>query len=201
MGKPISKWMKIGWGMLAILVAIAVSTCGESEGEKAKKAAAFAAMSIDQRIKSISSNITEVNELLKGDTIVITFFKPSIWDGKNWTWNFLETAKSTLSRMEEVNPGVVYKRVVFMAEIPTRNNLGQDNKQLGMKVTYSMNKLAGSNWKSMTTFDIAELPIEIEFLPLGVEAALEYCKDGDHLKYTPKFCRRAMDKASSQYRY
>ena len=187
--KTSTKFAVFGW---FIVIAVALTTCGDSDSEKRAKAERFAALPLDQKIKSISSNITDVNEAVKDEVLVITFFKASIADGKNWTWNFLDTAYHVLSRMEEISPGVPYKRVVFMAQVPTRNNLGQSGSQLGMKVTYELGSLAGAQWKNMTTFDVAELPSEITFRPLGVEAAVEYCNDGDHLKYTPKFCNRAI---------
>lgn len=185
----------------AIVIGIGIATCGESDEQKRKKVEEFNALPIDQKVKSLSPNITEVNEVVKGEALLITFFKPSIWDGKNWTWNFLETSKMVLSRMKEISQGTPYKRLTFMAQIPTRNNLGQEGQQLAMKVTYSLDKFAGAKWENMTSFDIAELADDIDFRPLGTEAAIEYCKDGDHLKYTPIFCRRALASAAKQYKY
>jgi hypothetical protein len=192
MGQPASMSTKIGLGMFAIIIAIAVSTCGESDIDKKKKAEVFDALPFDQQVKSLSSNITAVDSVVKGDTLMITFFKPSIWNGKNWTWNFLETALKVLSRIGDLSHGEPYKRVTFMAQIPTRNNLGQESQQLAMKVTYNMGKMSGAKWDKMTSFDIAELADEIEFRRLGTEAVIEYCKDDDHIKYTPLFCKRAL---------
>lgn len=191
----------VGAGFLVFLVVIGLSTCGESDSEKKAKAEAFAALPVDQKIKSISSDITEVNEVVKGEALMITFFKPSIWSGKNWTWNFLETAKDVLSRMGEVSQGVPYKRVTFMAQIPTTNNLGQEGSQLAMKVTYDLDKLGGANWPNMTPFDVAELADNISFRPLGTDAVVEYCNDGDHFKLTPTFCQRAAESAMRLRRY
>lgn len=191
----------VGAGLLLLLVVIGMTTCGESDSEKQARAEAFAALPVDQKIKSISSDITEVDEVVKGEALMITFFKPSIWSGKNWTWNFLETAKDVLSRMGEVSQGVPYKRVTFMAQIPTTDNLGHEGSQLGMKVTYDLDKLRGANWQNMTTFDVAELADDISFRPLGTDAVVEYCNDGDKFKYTPTFCERAVESAMRLQRY
>ena len=183
---------KVAIGAWAVVVAIALATCGESDSEKKAKASAFEALPIDQKLKSLSSNITDVDEVVKSEALMITFFKPSIWDGKSWTWNFLETAKTVLSHMGEYSQGTAYKRVTFMAQIPTRNNLGQEGQELAMKVTYSMEKLANAKWDNMTSFDVAELADTIDFRRLGTESVIEYCKDSDHIKYTPIFCKRAV---------
>lgn len=177
---------------MLMLLALGLAGCGDA-GPKPLPAGP-----IDVRIKAISENVTEVNEVVKGEALMITFFKPSIWDGKNWTWNFLETSMSVLSRMAEASQGATYKRVTFMAQIPTQNNLGQEGRQLAMKVTYSLEKMAGAKWNNMTPFDVAELADDIEFKRLGTEAVIEYCKDGDHFKYTPTFCKRAVGSAMRQ---
>ncbi len=186
---------------LAVIAVLLLSMCGESDSEKKAKLEAYKAMPITEKIKTMSGMLIEVDEVVKGEALMITFFKPSIWDGKNWTWNFLETAKTVLARMDEASQGIPYKRVTFMAQIPTRNNLGQEDRQLGMKVTYQLEKLAGAKWDKMTSFDVAELADDIDFRPLGTEAVLEYCKDGDHFKYTPKFCKRAVASGMKQYKY
>lgn len=191
---------KVAIAVWAVIIAIALATCGDSDSDKKKKAAAFDALPLDQKVKSLSSNIIEVNEVVKGEALMITFFKPSILDGNDWTRNFLDTAKAVLYRMGDVSQGVAYKRVTFMAEIPTRNNLGQEGKQLAMKVTYSLDKMAGAKWDNMTSFDVAELADEIAFRRLGTEAVIQYCKDGDHFKYTPTFCKRAVASSMLQFK-
>lgn len=190
----------VGAGFVAVVIALSLSMCGESESEKKAKAEAYKAMPITEKIKSMSDLVVEVDEVVKGEALMITFFKPAIWDGKNWTWNFLETAKTVLSRMGEASQGVPYKRVTFMAQIPTKNNLGQEDKQLAMKVTYNLEKMAGAKWDNMTSFNVAELADDIEFRPLGTDAVIEYCK-GDNFKYTPTFCKRAASSAMKQYKY
>lgn len=192
------KVMKAVWAVLAVMVAIVVF--GPDPDAK-KKAEAYKAMPITEKIKTMSDMVIEVDEVVNGEALMITFFKPAIWDGKNWTWNFLETAKTVLSKIGDASQGVPYKRVTFMAQIPTRNNLGKEDKQLAMKVTYQLEKLAGAKWDNMNSFDVAELADEIEFRPLGTEAVIEYCKDGDHFKYTPTFCKRAVNSGMKQYKY
>ena len=180
---------------MLMLLALGLTGCGNS-GPKPLPAGP-----IDIRIKAISEYVTEVNEVVKGEVLMITFFKPSILDGKNWTWNYLETSMKVLSRMAEASQGAAYKRVAFMAQIPTRNNLGQEGRQLAMKVTYSLEKMDGAKWGNMTPFDVAELADDIEFRRLGTDAVIEYCKDGDHFQYTPTFCKRAVGSAMRQFNY
>lgn len=191
----------LGIGVVATLVALSLSMCGESDSEKKAKAEAFASMPFDQKLKSMSTRITDVNEVVKGEAVILTFYMPSILDGNDWARSFLDTATTVLSRFNEAAGDTKYKRVTFMAEVPTRDNLGNQGKQLGMKVTYDLAKLQGAKWENMTSFDVAELISDISFRPLGSDAVIEYCKDGDHIKYTPTFCKRAIASSSRQFNF
>lgn len=173
--------MKLTW----IVVSLAIVLSGCDSGPRPIPEGTLA-----ERIKWLSSNVTEVSDT--GDILSITHFKKTILDGKNWTWNYLDDAMTILSRLDEAAKGKKFKKVVFIVRLPTRDNLGREGDGLGMKVSYDLVTLAGANWKNMTTFDIGEVAEDISFTRLGSQLALEYCKDGDHVKYNPKFCRRAL---------
>lgn len=164
--------------MIALVLALA--GCGDS-GPKALPDG-----SLEVRVKALSDHVTAVAEVVKGESLMITFFKPNVADGNNWTWNLFVTTKAVLSRLKEASKGTDYKQVTFMAQVPTQNNLGQAGQQLGMKVTYDMTKLTGAQWDKMTDFDMAELPVEVSFKPLGREMAKDYCAESEQL--SPTFC-------------
>lgn len=174
--------MKAGWLVLPMVAVI----LGCDDSPKPMPEGTLAV-----RIKWISSDVVDVGNA-DGDVLTITHFKKTIWDGKNWTWNYLNDALRILSRLDEAAKGKQYKNVIFLVRIPTRDNLGREGDALGMKVKYDLSALSGANWKNMTTFDIGEVAEEIVFTRIGSEAALEYCKDGDHVKWNPKFCRGAL---------
>lgn len=151
---------------------------------------------LDVRIKALSSDITEVSEV--GDSLVITHYQQSSTNGLTWVWTFFEDAKKVLSRVDEASMNKPYRQVVFMVKLTAQDNLGNKLDQLGMKVFYDKEKLNGANWQNMMTFDLLELPSDIEFKRLGLENAMEYCNDDDNAKHSIKFCAKAMDKGGLQ---
>lgn len=193
-GEQMDQKKKDGWiglAAVAFIAAIGLSTCGESDGEKKAKEAAFAALPFDQKVQSLSKEITEVREVAKGESIMVTFFMPSIWDGRNWMYNFLVTAKNVLSKINTLDPSMQYQQVVFMVRYPTRDSLGNSGDTLGMKVFYKMSDFNGAKWDNMYESDIANLASDVQFKREGLDMAAEYCKESAGPPEV--FCRRVVN--------
>lgn len=141
------------------------------------------------RVKALSTDITEVAEV--GDSLMITHYKNPIANGHNWVLSFFTDAHTVLSRLHEASNGKEYRQVVFMVKIPAQDKLGREFEQQGMKVFYDMQSLKGANWVNMTPFDLMELPSDIELKSLGIDFAVEYCRDGEIAKYSKNFCLKA----------
>lgn len=183
-----------GW---AVIIAVLLATCGESDSDKRKKAAAFDALPFDQKVMSLSSNITEVRGDESHDDLMVFYNKTAIWDGNNWAWNFFGTAKTVLSKVNTLDPAVKYKRVVFMVHYPTRDSLGNEGSALGMKAFYTMAALDGAKWEKMWESDIADLAGDLQFKRDGLSLAAEYCKDK---KDTARiFCKKVLMQMVKRY--
>lgn len=175
-------------GGVATLAAV-VLLCGCVDSPETK---ALPDGTVQERIQALSSHVVEVSEPVKNEVLMVTHFQKSAWSGRYWIWTFLDDAKLIMSRLDEATRGVPYKRVAFMVHLPTRDNLGREGQQLGMKVIYDREKIAGAKWGDMTPFDMSEIPDEVSFRPLGRELAIEYCKDGDNAKFSRRFCAQAL---------
>jgi len=169
--------------MIIVVTIILLSGCSKSDERKSLPDG-----TTEQRIKSLSADITEVETV--GDSLKITHSKHPIANAHNWVWSFFEDAQTVLSRIDEASNNTLYRQIVFMVKLPAQDNLGHEFDQLGMKVFYDMGKLKGANWQNMTTFDMMELPVDFEIKRLGLEYAIEYCRDGESAKYSKTFCLR-----------
>ena len=168
---------------LSAVAVLSLSACGPGEPKVLPDGP------VDVRIKALSRNITMVSEV--GDSLMITH-NQGVTNGFTWTWTFFEDAQAVLSRLDEASSNKPYRQIVFMVKVPAQDNLGNKSEQLGMKVFYDKAGLIGANWQNMNTFDMMELPIDIEFKRLGLESADEYCKDVDSAKHSRKFCDRVL---------
>ena len=181
---------KVAIAVWAIVIGIALATCGESDEQKRKKAAEFSALPFEKKVMSLSSSITEVRGDDAHDALMVFYNKKAIWDGNNWAWNFFGTAKTVLSKVNTLDPSVQYKRVVFMVHYPTRDSLGNEGSALGMKAFYTMSTLEGAKWDKMWESDIADLAGELQFKRDGLSLAAEYCKDKKDTAQI--FCRKVL---------
>lgn len=182
---------KLAIAVWAIVIGIALATCGESDEQKRKKEAAFSALPFEQKVMSLSSSITEVRGDEAHDALMVFYNKKAIWDGNNWAWNFFGTAKTVLSKVNTLDPAVQYKRVVFMVHYPTRDNLGNEGSTLGMKAFYIMSTLEGAKWENMFESDLANLVSDVQFKRDGLSLAGEYCTKS--ATKPPLFCKRVLN--------
>lgn len=191
--KMTTKVAVVAW---AIVIGLALATCGESEAEKQRKTEAFRALPFDQKVMSLSSDITEVRGDESHDALMVFYNRKSIADGNNWAWNFFGTAKTVLSKVNALDPSTQYKRVVFMVHYPTRDNLGNEGSALGMKAFYAMSSLEGAKWDKMWESDIADLAEELQFKRDGLSLAADYCKDKNDT--AQRFCKKVLIQLQSR---
>lgn len=144
-----------------------------------------------ERVKALSDRIIDVTDYAP-DTMVITWFEPSIYDGASWISDFFKDSKKILSRFSEAAKSQGYTRVSFIVQIPTKDNLGHSAKDTGMKVTFNPQDLKTANWEGMSGFDMTSLPSEIVFRRFGLEAGVEYCKDKDRADLSRDFCSQVV---------
>lgn len=180
----IVKW---GGGFVAVMFLLAIVSLVFVPNDKGS---ALPEGAIDVRIKALSTDITEVLEV--GDSLMITHYQHPVAGAHNWVWTFFDDAHVVLSRLDEASRNKPYRQIVFMVKLPAQDNLGNEFDQLGMKVFYDKDRLIGANWKNMTTFDMMEIPSDIEMKRLGVEYAAEYCREGENAKFSRRFCDRAL---------
>lgn len=145
-------------------------------------------------IKKLNRNIKSVS--VNPEFIQIDYFKKSIWNGKQWVSGFFIDAKEIMEGINKINGVKDIKSVTFLVQIPTVDQLGKESESLGMKVTYALPQFKEANWSNMTSFNMANLPDDVQFKRLGMESSIEYCKDEDTQKYADQFCRMVLKKLS-----
>lgn len=182
---PSKKEWVTTWVSVFILCAL-LSTCFGGEDADEKK---MPEGSIEDRIKFISANVESVNQMT--DVLQITHTQKTIWSGNSWVSTFASDAKQILSKLDEASKGKKYKTVAFMVKIPTRDKLGNEGSDLGMKVFYEMSDLVTAKYNNMTDWDILDVAQKYEFRLVGYQAAAEYCQDEDNAKYASRFCAAA----------
>ncbi|MBF4990671.1 hypothetical protein [Methylophilus sp. QUAN] len=143
---------------------------------------------VGDRIQFVVRDVESVVDL--GETLQITYSRKSIYDGKDWVYGFADDAKKIIERFPELANGKKYKKLAFLVQVPTTDNLGHEGSVNGMKVFYDMEIFKGANFNNMVTYDYLELPEEIIFKRFGRENALEYCKS--NLDVNKKFCAKAL---------
>lgn len=203
--------IKIVLGILAglfallLVLAIVLPTPETTSGAGAQTAASdppaspapAPVVSAPDRIKSLNSKLTEVREAGEG-TLTIRYSPKSIWSGDAWVRSFLIDALEILAKLDSAAPGHRYQTVHFFAELPTTDNLGREGKSVGMEVTYKLADFTGANWKGMNHWNMADLASDVDFRRLGLESAVEFCKEEDNARYASRFCSRVVARLMSR---
>ena len=148
--------------------------------------------SFEDRVKSLSENVTEVRSMTDGEITTIAHVQQTAGGGEYLVSSFFDDARVILSRLVDANHGKPLKTVHFFVKYPAADRLGNSFDALGMEITYDMAAFQGAQWGNMTFFDLAELPSEVSFRRIGAQAAIEYCNEGDNVKYTPTFCSKVL---------
>jgi len=176
-----TKGIRVASAVVAVLISLICFVPGEDK-------AAMPEGSLTERIKFLAPDVVEVREM--EDTLVITHLNQTVASGEYWVWAFFTDAENILKRLPEASHNRDYKQIVFMVRVPTRDNLGNAGDTTGMKVFYSRDKLKQAKWDNMTTFDLMEIPDDIQIRRLGRDMVAEYCKDDSKRSLSPRFCGR-----------
>lgn len=148
-----------------------------------------------EQINKLKPEIQEVS--LTTDAVLITHFRKPVWDGKHWVSSFFFDALDIIKALQHIAGAEKLKTITFLVKTPTIDQMGKEGDQLGMKVTYELPPFKDANWDNMSSWNMANLPKEIEFKHLGLENAVEYCKDEDNVKNANTFCQHVLIKLRS----
>ncbi|WP_054287170.1 hypothetical protein [Gulbenkiania mobilis] len=150
---------------------------------------------IKEQIKKLKPEIQEVS--LTTESVLITHLRKPVWDGKHWVSSFFFDTLDIIKAFPQIAGTDKLRTITFLVRTPTVDQMGKEGDQLGMKVTYELPPFKAANWNNMSAWNMANLPKDIEFKRLGLESAVEYCKDEDNAKNANTFCRRVLIKLQS----
>ncbi|PRP71736.1 hypothetical protein BUE93_04835 [Chromobacterium amazonense] len=147
---------------------------------------------IKDSIKKLQEDeIAEVS-FVSPEFVKITYLRKSVWDDKHWVSSFMHDALRLVQKLPQASAPFKFKKVTFLVQTATVDKLGRKGHQLGMAVTYNTEDFNGANWGNMSAWNMADMASEVSFRRLGLESAVEYCKDEDNAKYANVFCRRVV---------